>query len=48
METTPQPTLTPDAPAEALRIRRLFTSPGVHPFDQVDWELRTAAVGSFR
>src|SRR3954470_10614002 len=48
METTPQPTLTPDAPAEALRIRRLFTSPGVHPFDTVDWELRTAAVGSFR
>src|SRR5690349_6415816 len=48
METTPQTTLTPDAPAEALRIRRLFTSPGVHPFDQVEWELRTAAVGSFR
>jgi ribonucleoside-diphosphate reductase alpha chain len=48
METTPQPTLTPDAPAEALRIRRLFTSPGVHPFDSVEWEMRTAAVGSFR
>src|SRR3954470_1657917 len=48
METTPQTTLTPGAPAEALRIRRLFTSPGVHPFDTVDWELRTAAVGSFR
>src|SRR5215212_9274230 len=48
MEAAPQPTLTPDAPAEALRIRRLFTSPGVHPFDSVEWELRTAAVGSFR
>src|SRR3954465_3790584 len=48
METTPQTTLTPDAPAEALRVRRLFTSPGVHPFDQVEWEMRTAAVGSFR
>src|SRR4029079_10711199 len=48
METAPQTTLTPDAPAEALRIRRLFTSPGVHPFDTVEWELRTAAVGSFR
>src|SRR5690348_11869811 len=48
METAPQTTLTPDAPAEALHVRRLFTSPGVHPFDQVDWELRTAAVGSFR
>src|SRR3954465_5860872 len=47
METTPQPTI-PDAPAEALRIRRLFTTPGAHPFDTVEWELRTAAVGSFR
>src|SRR4051795_11733347 len=47
METKPQPTI-PDAPAEALRIRRLFTSPGAHPFDSVEWELRTAAVGSFR
>src|SRR5213083_1169645 len=46
METTPQPTI-PDAPAEALRVRRLFTSPGVHPFDSVEWELRTAAVGAF-
>src|SRR3954469_10780462 len=46
METTPQTTI-PDAPAEALRIRRLFTSPGVHPFDSVEWESRTAAVGSF-
>src|SRR4051794_2806832 len=50
MELTPQTTLTPDhaSPAEALRVRRFFTSPGVHPFDQVEWELRTAAVGSFR
>ena len=35
-------------PAEALTVRRLFTRPGVHPFDTVEWELRTAAVGSFR
>src|SRR3954463_14387692 len=48
MELTPQTTLTPGAPAEALRVRRLFTEPGVHPFDSVEWELRTAAVGSFR
>src|SRR5947207_8485719 len=47
METTPQTTLTTAAPGEALRVRRLFTSPGVHPFDTVEWELRTAAVGSF-
>src|SRR3954466_6946702 len=48
MELTPQTTLTAGAPAEALRVRRLFTEPGVHPFDAVEWELRTAAVGSFR
>src|SRR3954463_8541108 len=47
MELTPQTTLNPTAAGEALRIRRLFTSPGVHPFDAVDWELRTASVGSF-
>src|SRR5437667_8469519 len=48
MEPTPQTTLDPTAPSEALRIRRLFTESGVHPFDTVEWELRTAAVGSFR
>src|SRR3954464_12512230 len=48
MELTPQTTLNPGAPAEALRVRRLFTEPGVHPFDTVEWELRSAAVGSFR
>src|SRR5213595_2844199 len=48
MELTPQTTLTAGAPAEALRVRRLFTEPGVHPFDTVEWEQRTAAVGSFR
>src|ERR1700710_1634160 len=39
---------TTSRPAEALAVRRLFTRPGVHPFDTVEWELRTAAVGSFR
>src|SRR3954451_7846953 len=48
MESTTQTTLTPGAPAEALHVRRLFTEPGVHPFDELEWELRTAAVGSFR
>src|SRR5213592_1523257 len=48
MEPTPQTTLDPTAPSEALRIRRVFTEPGVHAFDTVEWELRTAAVGSFR
>src|SRR3954466_10325555 len=35
-------------PGKALSIERFFTTPGVHPFDTVDWELRTAAVGSFK
>jgi ribonucleoside-diphosphate reductase alpha chain len=51
MEHSTQTTLTPTAAAtagEALRVRRMFTEPGVHPFDSVEWELRTAAVGSFR
>src|SRR3954468_22608102 len=29
----------------ALTIRRQFTSPGVHPFDTVEWELRDARIG---
>src|SRR5690348_788199 len=48
-QTTPQTTLTHEPRAgEALTVRRLFTRPGVHPFDTVEWETRTAAVGSFR
>ncbi|HET8756688.1 MAG TPA: vitamin B12-dependent ribonucleotide reductase, partial [Solirubrobacteraceae bacterium] len=49
MEQTPQTTLTKDPRSgEALTVRRLFTQAGVHPFDTVEWELRTAAVGSFK
>ncbi len=29
----------------ALSIKRLFTSPGVHPFDSIEWELRDARIG---
>src|SRR4051812_14686245 len=48
-QTTPQTTLTHEPRAgEALSVRRLFTSPGIHPFDSVEWETRTAAVGSFK
>jgi ribonucleoside-diphosphate reductase alpha chain len=31
--------------SEALRVRRLFTTPGVHPFDTVEWEVRDARIG---
>lgn len=48
-QTTPHTTLEPvSRPAEALTVRRVFTRPGVHPFDAIEWERRTAAVGSFR
>ena len=30
---------------EALTIRRVFTQPGVHPFDAIEWELRDARIG---
>ena len=43
---TTQTTPTLDVAAgEALEIRRHFTTPGVHPFDQVEWELRDARIG---
>ena len=49
MEQTPHTTLTKDPRSgEALSVRRLFTQAGVHPFETVEWETRTAAVGSFR
>jgi ribonucleoside-diphosphate reductase alpha chain len=30
---------------EALRIERTFTTPGVHPFEEVQWESRDARIG---
>ena len=46
MEQTPQTTITsPPRTGEALTVRRLFTRPGVHPFDEVEWELRDARIG---
>ena len=45
MEGAPQ-TLTPDtSTSEALAVSRYFTSPGVHPFESVEWEQRDARIG---
>jgi ribonucleoside-diphosphate reductase alpha chain len=30
---------------EGLSVRRYFTTPGTHPFDAVEWELRDARIG---
>jgi ribonucleoside-diphosphate reductase alpha chain len=46
MEHTPQTQLTPESPAgHGLTVRRYFTTPGQHPFDTVEWELRDARIG---
>jgi ribonucleoside-diphosphate reductase alpha chain len=31
--------------AHGLTVRRRFTEPGIHPFDEVEWELRDALIG---
>ncbi len=43
--TTPTTTLAEATPGAALSIERLFTSPGTHPFEAVEWELRDARIG---
>jgi ribonucleoside-diphosphate reductase alpha chain len=43
--TTPTTTLEEATPGAALSIERLFTSPGTHPFEAVEWELRDARIG---
>jgi ribonucleoside-diphosphate reductase alpha chain len=39
-------TLEPDTRAgQGLSVRRYFTTPGEHPFDAIEWELRDARIG---
>jgi ribonucleoside-diphosphate reductase alpha chain len=46
MDLSPHPTTAQDARAgEALSVERMFTTPGVHPFDEVRWERRDARIG---
>src|ERR671926_268722 len=46
MEQTPQTTIaTAPRNGEALSVRRMFTKPGVHPFDEIEWEIRDARIG---
>jgi ribonucleoside-diphosphate reductase alpha chain len=49
METTPQtaPTTAQPRGGQGLSMQRRFTTAGVHPFEQVEWERRTASVGGF-
>ena len=34
------------SPREGMRFARRFTKPGVHPYDEVEWELRDAVISS--
>jgi len=44
-DTSQTPTTIDAQTGEALRLKRFFTEPGVHPFDTVEWELRDARIG---
>ena len=47
-ETTAVPSATPvntaSKKAPGLSFRRFFTKPGVSPYDEIEWELRTAQI----
>jgi ribonucleoside-diphosphate reductase alpha chain len=46
MDQIPQTQLDPEVrTGEGLSVRRFFTTPGEHPFDLVEWELRDARIG---
>jgi ribonucleoside-diphosphate reductase alpha chain len=45
MSTMSHPTIEETTPGQALSIERRFTSPGTHPFESVEWELRDARIG---
>jgi ribonucleoside-diphosphate reductase alpha chain len=38
-------TSTPKNGLRGLSIERRFSTPGVHPFDQIEWEIRDAVIG---
>src|SRR6266540_6073577 len=33
-------------PAHGITFERRWTRPGVHPYDEIDWETRTASIGN--
>ncbi len=42
--TTSPTTSTDTATKRGIAVKRFFTKPGTHPFDELEWELRTAAI----
>ncbi|MFY9588368.1 MAG: vitamin B12-dependent ribonucleotide reductase [Actinomycetota bacterium] len=33
---------------KGLVVKRLFTTPGVHPYDQIEWDIRDAVIPNFK
>src|SRR5438128_3649441 len=40
----PQHSVSAPAPRKGLRLERYFTHEGVHPYDEIQWELRDAVI----
>src|SRR6201989_3429295 len=38
-------TTSPKNGLRGLSVERRFSEPGVHPFDQIEWEIRDAVIG---
>ena len=32
------------ASKQGINVKRFFAKPGIHPFDEIEWELRTASI----
>jgi ribonucleoside-diphosphate reductase alpha chain len=45
MEAISKSPLMTTKPGEALSVKRRFTTPGTHPFDTIEWEIRDARIG---
>jgi len=48
MRVTRASAATTAVPTDRLEIRRHFTTPGVHPYDEIEWELRDAVIKNYR
>jgi ribonucleoside-diphosphate reductase alpha chain len=46
MDQANSPLISDQRAQQALTVSRRFTTPGVHPFDQVEWEIRDAVIGN--
>ena len=44
MATKSAASMTETSSKKGLALRRFFTKPGVHPFEELEWELRTASI----